>query len=618
MKRNLVVAAALGASCRSGPTEHARIQILVNHVGYEASESKHAVIQSDGPADVSACHVREADGDRSALDVTPKSVGTVAKWKTWHYWTLDFDALSAEGNYYIECAADGRAVRSFVFAVRKDLLEREVVSNIIYYFKGQRVSGLFDSADEHLAFEGGRTGTVDARGGWYDATGDYGKHLSHLSFSHFFNPQQIPLAAWSLFRTHDELEKRGDASFRQYLRRLLDEAMFGADFLVRVKNPTGSFYRSVNAPGPEKKPEDRRIGEDAKVFQVKRVAADVSFKAGEADPLSASAKAYEVGYRAGGGLSIAVLAMASRHSGSGSFASAEYLRAAQDAFAFLEKNDFALASDGKENILDDYAALEAAIELFRATEKAAYREAANRRARSLMGRLVTSGPRASSWRADDGDRPFFHPSDAGFPVVALLHYAEIADGPTRQRVLDTVKKAMSFELTVTSDTANPFGYARQLVQNKDGARKTSFFFPHDAETAPWWQGENARLASLATAARLAARHFGDDPALRAKLEAYAWNQLDWILGENPFDACMLHGTGRNNPRYMFFESYEYTNAPGGICNGITSGFKNEDDIDFNLPYKVTGADHDWRWSEQWLPHAAWFLLAAATRSGTRP
>jgi hypothetical protein len=617
MKRTLAVVALLLASCRSERSANTRIQILINHVGYEASESKHAVVQSDGATEISACRVREGDGDRSALDVVPKPVGAVAKWRTWRYWTLDFDAVTAEGNYYIECAADGRAVRSFPFAVRKDLLEREVLSNVVYYFKGQRVSGLFDAADEHLAFEGHRSGTVDARGGWYDATGDYGKHLSHLSFSTFFNPQQIPLAAWSLFRTHDELQKRGDPAFRQYLRRLLDEAMFGADFLVRVKNPSGSFYRSVNAPGAEKKPGDRRIGEDAKVFQVKRVTTDVSFSAGEPSP-AASAKAYEVGYRAGGGLTIAALSLASRHPGSGAFKSAEYLKTAEDAFAFLEKNDLALANDGKENIVDDYTALEAAVELFRATEKGVYHEAADRRAKSLMGRLSTSGPHANSWRADDGDRPFFHPSDAGFPVVALLDYAEIADEPARRQAEETAKKAMSFELAVTSEVANPFGYARQLVQNKDGVKRTSFFFPHDTETAPWWQGENARLASLATAARLAARHFSDDAAFRAKLEAYAWNQLGWILGENPFDACMLHGSGRNNPRYMFFDSYEYTNAPGGICNGITGGFKNEDDIDFNLPYRVTGADHDWRWGEQWLPHASWFLLAAATRAPAKP
>ena len=58
------------------------------------------------------------------------------------------------------------------------------------------------------------------------------------------------------------------------------------------------------------------------------------------------------------------------------------------------------------------------------------------------------------------------------------------------------------------EVANPFGYSRQLVQSKGGAstRRSAFFFAHDTETEPWWQGENARLGSMAAAARLAARH----------------------------------------------------------------------------------------------------------------
>jgi len=206
-------------------------------------------------------------------------------------------------------------------------------------------------------------------------------------------------------------------------------------------------------------------------------------------------------------------------------------------------------------------------------------------------------------------RPFFHSADAGLPVVSLLDYGEVADPATRARVLEAVKKSLGFELWVTGEVTNPFGYGRQLVQSQSGARRTSFFFPHDTETAPWWQGENARLGSLAAAALQAARDLGTDPGLQARLRAFGRSQLDWILGLNPFDACMLHGKGRSNVAYMFFDSYEYTNAPGGICNGITAGYRDEADIDFGLHYAATGKDDDWRWAEQWLPHAAWYLCA---------
>jgi len=60
---------------------------------------------------------------------------------------------------------------------------------------------------------------------------------------------------------------------------------------------------------------------------------------------------------------------------------------------------------------------------------------------------------------------------------------------------------------------------------------------------------------------------------------------------------------------MFFDSYAYTNAPGAIINGITSGLTDDEGIAFDLGYAQTGKDDDWRWTEQWLPHDAWYLFA---------
>src|SRR6185437_8338756 len=127
------------------------------------------------------------------------------------------------------------------------------------------------------------------------------------------------------------------------------------------------------------------------------------------------------------------------------------------------------------NIVDDYCALAAATELFRATHNPVYKAAADRRAHSLMSRLVSSGGYENYWRADNGTRPFFHASDAGFPAVSLLYYAEIADADTRREVLQTVRKSLEFQLTLDQEVNNPFDYARQLVQDKTGARRTSFF-----------------------------------------------------------------------------------------------------------------------------------------------
>lgn len=583
-------------------------KILTNHLGYEARGPKHAVILGNPSDSFSTCALKDQASSNNVMTIPAKATGPVQKWRDWYFWTLDFDSFTTEGKYYLECQARAGTLRSHPFAIGAGLLERYTISDVIYYFKDQRSSGEMDKADSHLHFDGNKAGVVDAHGGWWDATGDYGKHLSHLSFSTYFNPQQIPLVVYSLLKSYELQNRRGVQGFSRYKPRLLDEAMFGADYLVRVKVPNGSFYRSVNNGGVDQLPQDRKIAGEMKQFGIESTPGQGA--KGMIETANNDLE-YEVSYRSGGGIAIAALAMASTQTVSGQFQSADYLKAAQEAFDFLERNNAKLTNDGKDNIVDDYCALAAATELYRATHDEKYKQAADRRAKSLMARQITAGGHENYWRADDRDRPFFHASDGGFPVVSLLYYSEIADPAAKQQVLQTIKNSLAFDLAITFEVNNPFEYSREFVQAKSGAKRTTFFFPHDSDAAPWWQGENARLASVAAAARLSAPYFAADPNFQERLEAFATAQLNWILGLNPFDSCMLNGVGRNNPPYMYFDSWEFTNVPGGISNGITSGFHDESDIDYLLSYRVTGADNDWRWGEQWLPHAAWYLLAAS-------
>jgi len=571
--------------------------VLTNQLGYAAAGPKRAVVQGHKADQLSACFVEPAGGGARVPVSSLKAVGPVAHWRDWHYWSVDFSAFSREGTFRIACRAGLREIRSSAFRIEGDPLAGHTLSDVLYYFKGQRSSGDLDAADHVLRVEGA-AGPLDAHGGWYDATGDYGKHLSHLSHSTYFNPQQISLTAWGLLKAHELLQRRSDPDYRQYLRRLLDEGAWGADYLVRVKAPGGSFYRSVSGPGPGKRPQDRRIGSDATSFS--------GSVGGGADA------AVQTSLRSGAGLAVAALARAAFMHAPGE-RSADYLRTAEEAWAFLARENGRMTNDGRENIVDDYSGLLAASELFNATQKAEYKAAADDRASRLLKRLAP--PPRAYWRADDSDRPFFHAADAGLPLVSLLNYAEIVEGERRAQVLAAVRASLEWELAVTEEVPNPFGYARQLVQTKAGARETRFFFPHDTETAPWWQGENARLGSLATAARLALRWFEDDAAFAGRLRRYAQDQLNWILGLNPYDMSMLAGTGRNNPPYLYFGSREYTNAPGGIVNGITAALDDPQGIAFDVPFAETGADNDWRWLEQWLPHASWYLLAVAAGDG---
>jgi peroxiredoxin len=563
--------------------------------------------------------------------------GPVDKWKNWQFSTIDFTSFTAPGTYRLVVRGAG-AISSEPFVIGTNVLEKATLSDILYYFKGQRSAGLLDQADSHLPLPASAhnpnsnygeiaaiknippTDTLDLHGGWYDATGDYGIHLSHLSFSSYFNPQQVPFVIYSLLKTNELLTHRPGTDYRQFMRRILDEAMYGADYLVRVQAKDGSFYRSIGAPGPGKLAKDRVISPEQQSYRIK-ASKDAGFGG---DRTVNDWRSYQSSFRSGGGMAIAALAMASMTGIPGDFPNSRYLEAAEAAFAFLQTNNAAMTNDGKPNILDDYCALAAATELYKATSNESYRNAAETYARQLLDRLHSWSNYTDYWRADNTDRPFFHPSDAGLPLVSLLYYCPYATQSTRTAIRAAVKRSLEHELAITHEVNNPFGYSRQLVQDTLGNRRSSFFFPHGSEASPWWQGEDARLASMAAAARLAIPLFATPDSTAApasvdsdnhrfvdSLETFALDQLNWILGLNPYDASMLQGTGHNNPAYGFFGTFEYTNAPGGIVNGITSGLDDENDIDFNLSYAQTKKDYDWRWAEQWLPHDAWYLLAIA-------
>lgn len=584
-----------------------QIRVLVNQVGYEAQESKQAVISSSPQDNPGQFALVDSKTGKIVLRDNLQPSGTVDGWGQTVFWIADFSSWKTPGLYILQVSSSNGGTSSCPFAIEDNVLERDTLSNVVYYFKGQRASGPFDKADRHLQVPGSPSTFVDVHGGWYDATGDYGIHLSHQNPTSYFNPQQVPLVVWSLLRSYTTLRKRNDDNFSEYERRMLDEGLYGADYLVRIKRPNGSFFETISAPGKEKRAEDREIGNPNWRTRIKTSATEST----ETIEAAKGPHAYEASFRAGGGMAIAALALASTMPVDGEYPRTEYLNAAKEAFQFLDAHNRELLNDGTENILDDYCALIAATELYAATHEESYRVAADRRANHLMGRLTESGSWRDYWRADGGTRPFFHPSDAGLPVVSLLEYARIASPGQQQKVRQAVERSLTFELGITGELNNPFGYARQLVRMGDGKIRTAFFFPHDTEAAPWWQGEDARLASLASAARMAMPLFADKPDFQSKLRNYAWNQLHWILGRNPFDTSMLIGSGHGDAAYMFFRSYKYTNAPGGIVNGITASLESEDGIAFNQGFAVTGKDEDWRWTEEWLPHTAWYLYAVS-------
>ena len=564
------------------------MNILYNHLGYSSNAKKVALVQRSTETTNGSFTVYDAT-ERTAV-YSGKLTERKSSWRDWQFWEADFSSVQTEGHYFLVIDGMSPPLVTPSFQIHTNLYDSQIISDLVHYLKSQRCTGIFDLADSNCPKLGsnervdeGVEERVDVHGGWYDASGDASKYLSHMSYTNFMNPQQIPQVVWNLIDGRSRMPEQS-----VWLdERMVDEALHGADFLVRMLDAEGYFYMTV-------------FDRWSKDVSQREICSYTTQQGHKFDT-------YQAGYRQGAGVAIAALARAASLPRNGEFSRVSYLAAAEKGFAHLEQHNRDYLDDGTENIIDDYCALLAAVELFSVTRNPDYAKAAEVRAQSLTQRQTAAG---WFWADDAQTRSYFHAAEAGLPYLALMRFMEVMPESTIATTCRTcVELGLKNELRMTFDCdVNPFFYPRQYVQMPGGQGDVRFFIPHENESGYWWQGENARIASLASAALAAVSFFAQDAVFCSDLNRYAQTNLDWIFGFNPFDTCMMQGHGRNNPRY----EKGFRNAPGGVCNGITSGLENEEDIDFRHPAD-TVPTHSWRWTEQWLLHGLWLFHALSRK-----
>ncbi|ODW59458.1 chitobiase [Vibrio parahaemolyticus] len=562
--------------------------LLTNHIGYERLGPKKAIIQTEQPHLSSyTAQLICATSEQTVATFAVEEQGKVANWHQGYFYLIDFSSFTDSGDYFLQVEDS----RSSYFTVGEHILLNQTLSDVIHYFKSQRCGGVFDQQDRQVPVLNANQ-TVDVHGGWYDASGDVSKYLSHLSYANYLNPQQTPMVVWNILKGLSLLEESEDiAAFTR--TRLIEEALFGADFLVRMQNEKGFFYMTV-------------FDKWSKDTAQREICAYETQLGNKFDD-------YQAGFRQGGGVAIAALAAASRLGVHGEYDQQKYRNAAENGYWHLKEHNTQYLNDGEENIIDEYCALLASVELFKATKETRYLEESRLWAQHLVARQMSDEQIQHFWSANqDGSRPYFHAAEAGLPVIALCEYLAIEDDSVQtESVKRIVNRACEFEIKISNKVTNPFGYPRQYVKGVNESKRDAFFVAHNNESGYWWQGENARLGSLATMAYLAQPHIASQE-IQQQLFVFAQDALNWIVGLNPYDMCMLDGHGRNNPDYL--PQYGFFNAKGGVCNGITGGFEDEEDIAFNPPAQKDDMLQNWRWGEQWIPHGAWYLLAIMSQA----
>src|SRR5207244_4587473 len=119
-------------------------------------------------------------------------------------------------------------------------------------------------------------------------------------------------------------------------------------------------------------------------------------------------------------------------------------------------------------------------------------------------------------------------------IAGALAYFALAH-PADPLVVKIRPALTAFRAFLETTADNPFGLSKQSVGEKD------YFFEPTSTL-----GLNFNQLQKAWAAALIGRVNHDERALRL-----AADQIDWVLGKNPYNLCQFEGAGSlNPPRYQ--------------------------------------------------------------------
>jgi Glycosyl hydrolase family 9 len=492
-------------------------------------------------------------------------------------YTGDFSDLDRPGLYQITVGDE----RSVQFAVRDDVWRRTLPKAVGYYRYqrcGVDVPGVHPACHLDDARRRDNGQHVDVTGGWHDA-GDLRKWMDVTMLN--------GIALLNLLR---HIPEPGSEDVQH--EQILDEVRFGNRYFLKMQDNDGKVWADtaggVNGDNSDNHWTDNVIGtaDDRYINVEKRSDVGAIFTALEAlaaqsylktDPRYAK-QCLDAGLRA------------------------------WNAFG-APKTTLELAWWGI-----------ATCELFRATGDPVHRRHASLIGRDLVARqnssFIARQRQIRGFWMDDA-QPYVNVVYSALPPLALLELFEtFPDAPERNKWLDAVKLHLD-EYLIPMSGRNPYRIiplgvflGKRLEHPRgetdfepptpenyrlvDGLLLYRYFMP--VRQGFWWLGTTSHLEGNAL---LLARAAQIMPERARACVDLAYRQLEWVIGANPFGACMMTGEGMRNP---YPHSRFVGLIPGGIMNGIAGDANDGPVLDTN--YQL-----DWRTCEYWSPHVAFYIWA---------
>lgn len=248
----------------------------------------------------------------------------------------------------------------------------------------------------------------------------------------------------------------------------------------------------------------------------------------------------------------------------------------------------------------------AALELYRATNQKRWAietaQLATRLAK-LQNKEYVGGQNLlrGFWYVSQENRtPLVHHWMPGLPAIALMEAAGgLPDHPDARAWRDAVRLFLDeYVLPLTSRNAYrivPYGIfygspSPERYRPLAGELTYRYFMP----VARGAHGLTSHYESFATTLAMAGRAFQS-----REYTDLAYRQLEWVMGANPFGACLMTGEGMRNP-------YPHSRYEGLIVGAIMNGMGGNENDD---PVLDTENGFDWHTTEYWQPHNAWYLWA---------